>query len=319
MIVDTDKKMHQTRRYRAMTTIETDSIRSLYTPDTFFDEWSPCVTTAWSRVIDSKKHILQSEWKHLGNESSYVFEVPEKAIHGSLFLDQGRAYFRDYHKGRLSKMNIRSSLKSMNILGAFWVPHQQRIIIHDAFMEEGQSICESVFTSRWKSLARILEHVEQDIVMQGCSIEVIQHEETNALTSQTVTIVLQPNTGLATVIHSIPAELINIAQQKPSPVLLEAVPESQQKIIVQMLPTESEKPINVSTKKNGNMYIKKHSRLSGPEAYQLFCDEDELGMPCIQSLSMIVAVRNKLKESDIVNVVANWNKNLDAYEIVKVM
>jgi hypothetical protein len=325
-------KMQQ-KRYPAMITVENDSIKSMYTPDTFFDDWSPCVTTSWSRVYDSKTRSIRSEWSHLNTKTQYyTFEIPEKAIHGCLFLDAGKAYFRDYHKGRLSELRIRSSTKGLNILGAFWIPHEQRIILHDVFMQESHSICESVFTKRWDSLAAIASMIEQDEQLQGFTLEIapiqravneVAGEDNSCFNSSdetagkkntktgavdeaqpTTGIILQPNTGLATIIHSIP--MINTSATSPvKPVT--NITNSKQEV----------KPDSISII---NVYLSKHSKLSGPESFQLLSIDDnkDLGMPCIQSLALIQKVRTMLKDTDKILVEVKWNKNLNAYSVVAI-
>jgi hypothetical protein len=321
-------KMQQHKRYPAMITVENESIKNMYTPDTFFDEWSPCVTTSWTRIYDTKLNTIRSEWNHLNTKIQYyVFEIPEKAIHGCLFLDSGKSYFRDYHKGRLSQLRIRSSVKGLNILGAFWIPHEQRIIIHDAFMENGHSICESVFTKRWESLSNIVSMIEQDEQLQGFVIDIapiqravneVAGEDLACFSSTdesagkrniktrpvdeeppTYGIILQPNTGLATIIHSIPNKLPSTVSAKP-------------KVDVVGL-------TKVDTNTSLEVYLSKHSKLSGPESFQLWSkDAKDLGMPCIQSLSLIQKVRALLKNTDKILVEVKWNKNLNAYSVVAI-
>jgi hypothetical protein len=353
----------QHKRYPAMITVENDSIKSMYTPDTFFDEWSPCVTTSWSRVYDNKTKSVRSEWSHLNTKTQYyTFEIPEKAIHGCLFLDSGKAYFRDYHKGRLSQLRIRSSVKGLNILGAFWIPHEQRIILHDVFMKEGQSICESVFTKRWDSLESIISMIEQDEQLQGFTLEIApvkmavneaagkdftyfsSPDETagrkNTRTgpvdeaSSTSGIILQPNTGLAIIIHSIPnmseSTPMNPAHNMAAINVIKNITNKPDTIsvgpdAVYVKPdTISVKPDTISVKPDTtsslNVYLSKHLKLFGPESFQLWSKDDnkDLGMPCIQSLGLIQKVRTLLKNTDKILVEVKWNKNLNAYSVLSI-
>jgi hypothetical protein len=223
------------RKYSAMTPVENANFSSIYAPEIYFDEWTPCITVPWSRLYNDKTGALKPEWEHLNSSAStyFPFNVPEKAIHGLLFIDNGKVFFKDHHKGRLSQARIRNSLKGMNIFGAFWVPHQQLIILHDIYMHESTSLCEEVFTSRWQYLAKAVTHIENDESLQGFTLSIAIgttnenagsqssgkwpiHEvagrnsyqrPANEENAGSFCMILQPNTGLAIVIHSIPASI----------------------------------------------------------------------------------------------------------------
>jgi hypothetical protein len=322
--------LKMSRKYSAMTPVENANVSSIYAPDIYFDEWTPCITAPWSRLYNEKTRSLQPEWVHLDSSSStyFLFKIPEKAIHGLLFIDNGKVFFKDHHKGRLSQARIRNSLKGMNIFGAFWIPHQQLLILHDIYMHESQSICEEVFTNRWQILANTLAHVENDEALQGFTLSIAagtinenasnEHITTSPVSENagrkyhgrstnenhvaTNCMILQPNTGLATVIHSIPVSLDKTA------------------IITVAAATAVSVKKDTDDKMEGEAFITKHTKFNGPESFQIWSviDNKDLGMPCIQSLKMIQEVRIKLKETDKFVVNVKWNKNLSSYEVVSI-
>jgi hypothetical protein len=325
------------KKYLAMTPVENVNFSSIYTPEIYFDEWTPCITVPWSRLYNDKTCSLQSEWTHLNSKSStyFLFKIPEKAIHGLLFIDNGKVFFKDHHKGRLSQARIRNCLKGMNIFGAFWIPHHQSLILHDIYMHESTSQCEEVFITRWQILAKALTYIENDNHLQGFTLSVaagiidenaenentlkkpvneIDDSENTSIKSNneaagkykniravnethrdaTTCLILQPNIGLATIIHSIPAGI--------------------------------EQPINLKNNKVINdkiecdALITKHTKFNGPESFQIWSvyENKDLGMPCIQNLKLLQQVCTKLKEIDKFIVNIKWNKNLNSYEVLSI-
>jgi hypothetical protein len=318
-----------TKKYMAMVPVIQEgnnvNFSSIYAPEIFFDEWSPCVTCSWSRIYNEKTRSLQPDWSHINSSTTtyFTFKIPEKAIHGLLFLDNGSVYFRDHYKGRLSSLRIRNTLKGMNILGAFWVPHQQRLIIHDLYMQNSISICEEVYTERWNKLETTLASVENDEHFQGFSLQIAEAVNENAgdfigsvgtinEEGDTFGMILQPNVGLAFVIHSIPVNVLNVFGHSVKSANANAT-------------------ANANANANGiftgnpgktetEAYITKHSKFNGPESFQLWDirDESDLGMPCIQNLKLIQSVRAKLKEINKFAVKVKWNKNLNSYEVTEI-
>lgn len=299
---------------------------SIYTPDIYFDDWVPCITVPWSRIYNDNLRKLQPEWEHLDKKISpnFAFPIPEKAIHGLLFIDGGKCFFRDHHKGRLSQLRIRNCLKGMNILGAFWVPHQQLIIVHDIYMKESMSVCEEMFTSRWQLLAKAIAFIENDPSLQGFTLTIVKsisdedageisanfrpiNEDSGSATSGGV--ILQPNVGLATVIYGIPIEKHTPSQKN-----------NEREHRNTIIKTTNLHADATTIKEINNAYITKHSKFNGPESFQLWSMEtnEDYGMPCIQSLKLIQLVRNKLKECDKCIVEIKWNKNLNSYEVVSI-
>lgn len=295
-----------------MIPVENANFSSIYAPEIYFDEWTPCITLPWNRLYNEKSHCLQPEWAHLNSSSSnyFLFQIPDRAIHGLLFIDNGKVFFKDHHKGRLSQARIRNSLKGMNIFGAFWVPHQQRLIIHDIYMHESQSLCEEVFTHRWQVLGKALAHIENDDTLQGFNLTVVDGKEyenagrnsherpANETKTPTQCMILQPNTGLAVVVHSIPVELGK----------------------TKTIESNKNDATTADVKMECEAFITKHTKFNGPESFQIWsiADNKDLGMPCIQSLKMIQEVRNKLKETNKFIVNVRWNKNLNSYEVVEI-
>jgi hypothetical protein len=336
------KHQKMPKKYLAMTAVENDSISGIYTSDTFFEDWTPCVTTSWSRSVvkGGNTPSLTSEWSHLNKADAtyYLFQIPEKAIHGLLFIDNGKTYFRDHYKGRLSKLRLRNCLKGMNIFGAFWIPHRQELILHDIYMQESQSVCEEVFDNRWKIMDKTLAGVENDEGLQGFILRVAgtlgedagrkthdvdSSSETagkkshnfgpaHEISPETTTIILQPNTGLATVIHSIPLAILE-------PVIIPSVSIHMKK---EVIPESAKIQIEETSKTNNatTAYIMKHPKFNGPESFLLTTSENEdLGMPCIQSLKLINFVRNKLKSENKFMVNIKWSKTLNSYEVISVI
>ena len=361
-----DKKPHKPQhRYPAMTPVDNDSIKSQYTPDTFFDDFTPCITVAWDKASrgGTSAPQLAKAWEHLNSSTQpyYIFEIPERAIHGFLYLDKGEAYFRDYHKGRLSHLRLRyqPTATGTAILSAFWVPHQQRLIIHDAFMFRGKSLTEQVFTTRWKSIQAILAAIEEDRAFQGFRLEVLYPVNEapaidsenhvpgpagEATTSENMSsgpageavanknmrrgpagevaavafgLIFQPNTGIATVIHSIPIELLSLTENKqPTTILKRPVPKS---IDNDRVMVDNTVALNEKNHKTGIFILRKHTKFTGPESFQLFQGEEDVGMPSIQSLSMVKAIREKLAKSTEISVKAQWNKHINNYSIIEVL
>lgn len=301
-------QQRMSKKYSAMSTVENANFSSIYTPEIYFDDWTPCINLAWNRLYNEKTRTLQPEWAHLNSTTTsyFLLQIPERAIHGLLFIDNGKVFFRDHYKSRLSQARIRNSLKGMNIFGAFWVPHQQRLILHDIYMHESQSLCEEVFTNRWESLAKSLAHIENDESMQGFTLSIAAgtinenageqfcKKSMNEASNNATSMILQPNMGLAVVIHSIPVGI--------------------------------EKAVNIIGNKMCDdkiedcVYITKHTKFNGPESFQIWSaiDNKDLGMPCIQSLKMIQDIRARLKETDKCLVNIKWNKHLNSYEVVSI-
>jgi hypothetical protein len=299
--------MDEKYKYTAMTSVENESIKDKYTPDTFFDEWTPCITSSWSNIYDAQKKKLRLEWAHLDKPAGevFVFPIPEKVIHGCLFLDNGQAYFRDYHKGRLSKLRIRYKWSGHNIhiLGAFWSPYQQKLIVHDMFMYDGYSLCEKSFKDRWASMKKFIElDYEQDKYMQGFQLNIASADDFPKK-GDTYGVLYQPNIGLATIIHSIPMAMA--VQKAPEPV---SVPTSTS--------TSNPTPTVSKPRELAKFDLRKHKKFSGPEAFQLWNAEEDLGMPSIQSLSLTKAIREKLLQAETISVSAKWNKDLSSYEVL---
>jgi hypothetical protein len=300
------------KKYSAMKQIDNANFSSIYTSEIYFDDWAPCVTCPWSRIYNNKSKTLQPEWQHLNSKEGthFLFQIPEKGIHGLLFIDNGKTYFRDHYKSRLSQLRIRNSLKGMNILGAFWIPHKQLLIIHDIYMYNSQSICEEVFTNRWKKLEEATTFIEADDVYQGFTLRTAEAlnedagdlQTSGATNEESATVIFQPNSGLATVIHSIPVGVAKVT------------------VKTQTVSSPTVKEIKADDKIEGEVYISKHSKFNGPESFQLWSIKEnvDLGMPCIQSLKLIQAVRNALKSEDKIRVNVIWNKNLNSYEVMSI-
>ena len=314
-----EPRSNMTKKFAAMKPEENANVTSIYTSDIYFDEWSPCVTCSWSRIYNEKTRSLQPDWAHINSSTAtyFAFKIPEKAIHGLLFLDNGAVYFRDHYKGRLSSLRIRNAIKGMNILGAFWVPHQQRLIVHDIYMYNSSSICEEVYTERWKKLEAALASVENDEHFQGFSLQIAEavNEDTGDFSASsgrdnegaaagTFGMILQPNVGLAFVIHSIPVAMLDGFG-------------SAAKVVTGNTSREGS---SGSGKTETEACVTKHSKFNGPESFQLWNirDGSDLGMPCIQSLKLIQSVRAKLKETPKFVVKVKWNKNLNSYEVTEI-
>lgn len=310
--------MDERYKYTAMTSVENESIKDKYTPDTFFDEWTPCITSSWSNVYDTQKKTLRLEWAHLDKPAGelFVFPIPEKIIHGCLFLDNGQAYFRDYHKGRLSKLRIRYKWSGHNIhiLGAFWSPYQQKLIVHDMFMYDGNSLCEKSFKDRWASMKKFIElDYEQDKYMQGFQLNIASVDDFPKK-GDTYGVLYQPNIGLATIIHSIP--MTTAVQSAPVAVAV-SVPVTNIKVVHTPAPTQTlSSTTTLKSKELAKFDLRKHKKFSGPEAFQLWNAEEDLGMPSIQSLSLTKAIREKLLQAETISVSAKWNKDLSSYEVL---
>jgi hypothetical protein len=81
-------------------------------------------------------------------------------------------------------------------------------------------------------------------------------------------------------------------------------------------PTSTSTPIISKPRELAKFDLRKHKKFSGPEAFQLWNAEEDLGMPSIQSLSLTKAIREKLLQAETISVSAKWNKDLSSYEVL---
>ncbi len=270
--------------------------RKVYSPEYHFGaSWAPVTNISYSK-LDIKS--LKSN-TYL-SEGAFQFGLPGLAIGGILWLDNNRIFFTDLRKGQISTLRLRVS-PHLNFcaLGAYWLPREERLVIHDIYKYGGQNTFSSLsFSERWTLLGQVVSMIQQDIDLQGFTIELANllpvgigsFEESEIL-------VIQPQKAGARSmrIHGFPV-----------------VPAVDQPVV-----TDATVPPERSTNTTASqLWITKDIIRSGPEAYILIDDTGETcGVPAIQGLAVSQSVRNGLVKDTRLRVRVRWNVHFGRYEV----
>ncbi len=297
---------------QAMTMLEEtdfqENERKTYSPEYQFGHaWTPVQNISYSK--QQPANIMSSL-----AEGGYVTNFPELSIGGVLWIDNNRIFFTDLRKGRTSTLRLRVSAGlPFCALGAFWIPREERLVIHDVYKFGGKNMWKNMnFSERWNELGKIVEKISQDTEFQGFTLELMDakplHEAATTDLSGPIVWIQPEAAGARSLrIFGMPAaaEATNATEE---------------------VKIASIKQYDVTVKNTGittatELLIGKDPVRMGPEAYRLWnADGEDAGQPAIQKLTVSQAIRSALANSgkDRVSVSVRWNVGFGRYEVLSV-
>ena len=239
------------------------------------------------------------------SDGGYIMSLPDLAIGGILWLDNGRVFFTDLRKGRISSLRLRVKAGlPFCALGAFWIPREERLVIHDIYKFGGKNLWKTTaFSERWKQLEAVAVGVAQDVDFQGFTLELANLVQVGEAAPEAVggpVVWIQPQKAGARAIriHAVPSIKAEDTNKK----------------------TQSITPTSVSVSSPvvyTELFVAKDPVRMGPEAYRLYTQGNEdCGQPAIQKLSVSQAIRNALAKQDRAKVDVRWNVSFGRYEVL---
>jgi hypothetical protein len=298
---------------QAMTMLEEtdfqENERKTYSPEYQFGHaWTPVQNISYSK---QQPAIIMNSLA----EGGYIANFPELAIGGVLWIDNNRIFFTDLRKGRTSTLRLRVSAGlPFCALGAFWIPREERLVIHDVYKFGGKNLWKSMkFSERWSELGKIVGKISQDAEFQGFTLELMNakplHEAAATDMSGPIAWIQPEAAGVRSLrIFGMPAATPTAA---PAP----APAETQNHVM-----TTTTLQVSSSTTASELLIGKDPVRI-GPEAYRLWSPNGEdAGQPAIQKLSVSQAIRTALVNcgKDKVAVAVRWNVSFGRYEVLNV-
>ena len=277
--------------------------RKVYSPEYHFGHgWIPTSNMSYSKI-----DIKSMKTNTYMSEGAYYFGLPGLAIGGVLWIDNNRIFFTDLRKGQISTLRLRVSAHlPFCALGAYWLPREERLIIHDIYKYGGQMLWQSMkFSDRWSVLGEVIRDIRQDTDIQGFSLELADLRSVLGSAEELVEseiLVIQPQkVGARSFrIHGFP--VTTGPAHPPTP--------SQQEV------SEVAKEHTINTTAT-QLWISKDTIRSGPEAYILVDDSGEsCGVPAIQGLAASQTIRNGLVKERRMRVRVRWNVNFGRYEVL---
>ena len=143
--------------------------RKVYSPEYHFGpSWTPTTNMAYSKL--DTKSLKSNPYM---SEGAYCFGLPGLAIGGVLWIDNNRIFFTDLRKGQISTLRLRVSQHlPFCALGVYWLPREERLVIHDIYKYGGQNVWASMnFSDRWSLIGQVVNMIRQDNSLQGFSME----------------------------------------------------------------------------------------------------------------------------------------------------
>lgn len=278
--------------------------RKVYSPEYHFGpSWIPTTNMAYSKL-----DITGLRNNPYMSEGAYCFGLPGLAIGGILWLDNNRIFFTDLRKGQISTLRLRVSQHlPFCALGAYWLPREERLVIHDIYKYGGQNVWMGMsFSNRWSLIGQVVSMIRQDSDIQGFTLEMADLSTITAQSSfgDSEILVIQPQKAGARSfrIHGFPGPVA-----PPAPA---AVPTAS---VVESTSSASELTMNTTA---SQLWILKDTIRSGPEAYILVDDSGKsCGVPAIQGLAVSQAVRVGLVREGRLRVKVRWNVHFGRYEV----
>lgn len=271
--------------------------RKVYSPEYHFGHsWTPTTNMSYSKI-----DVAGLKANSYMSDGAYCFGLPGLAIGGVLWIDNNRIFFTDLRKGQISTLRLRVSVNlPFCALGVYWLPREERLIIHDIYKYGGincwQSMC---FSDRWAKLEQVVNMIHQDADLQGFTLETAcMHRSSFEEEEGFEILVIQPQKAGARAfrIHGFPAVASTAAP-------VATLPEN----------SCSERTMNTTA---SQLWIMKDNIRSGPEAYILVDKSGEsCGVPAIQGLAVSQAVRSGLIKESRLSVRVRWNVNFGRYEV----
>jgi hypothetical protein len=276
--------------------------RKVYSPEYHFgSSWIPVTNIPYSKLdIKSMKSNTYL------SEGAFHFGLPGLAIGGILWIDNNRIFFTDLRKGQISTLRLRVSPHlPFCALGAYWLPREERLIIHDIYKYGGQNTFASLtFSDRWTKLGQVVSMIRQDVDLQGFTVELANIQPVGvSLEEEKEILVIQPQkVGARSMrIHGFPVPVVSPPAAEP--------------LMNVAVTTQEVKEYSANTTAS-QLWITKDVIRSGPEAYILVDDSNETcGVPAIQSLAVSQSVRNGLVKDVRLRVRVRWNVHFGRYEV----
>ncbi len=256
--------------------------RKVYSPEYHFgDAWAPTTSLPFNKANTLSTNTYLSE-------GAYTFGLPGLAIGGVLWIDNNRIFFTDLRKGQLSTLRLRVSMHlPFCALGAYWLPREERLVIHDIYKYGGKNTWQNMkFSERWSLLGHVVKEIRQDTALQGFTLEMAEL----GIGEACEIVVVQPEKAGARSfrIHGLPA---TVAPAQAAATATQAQTLQQ-------------------------LWVAKDSLRTGPEAYMLLDESGAAcGAPAIQGLAVSQAIRNGLAKAEKVLVKVRWNNHFGKYEV----
>lgn len=262
--------------------------RKVYSPEYHFgNAWTSTTSMPYAKMstLASNPYLA---------EGAYSFGLPGLAIGGVLWIDNNRIFFTDLRKGQISTLRLRvSPHMPFCALGAYWLPREERLVIHDIYKFGGENVWQNMkFSERWCRLGQLQKMILQDVDLQGFTLELA---DLGNVVDGTEIMIIQPEKAGARSfrIHGIPAEAAVAAAPSVVPEVTEQ---------------------NTSATQ---LWIAKDVGRTGPEAYILLdAGGVHCGIPAIQGLAISQAIRNGLMKAEKFQVRVRWNVHFGRYEVL---
>jgi hypothetical protein len=273
--------------------------RKVYSPEYHFGaSWTPVTNISYAKL-----DIKSLKTNTYMSEGAFCFGLPGLAIGGILWIDNNRVFFTDFRKGQISTLRLRVSPHlPFCALGAYWLPREERLVIHDIYKYGGQTIWSSAgFAERWSKLGQVVGMIRQDVDLQGFTMELANLRPIGGSVEESEVLIIQPQkAGARTLrIHGFPVAPV-------APVA---------SVTAEQVPTETVKDCSANITAS-QLWITKDLGRSGPEAYILVDDSGEsCGVPAVQGLAVSQGVRNGLVKDTRLRVRVRWNVHFGRYEV----
>jgi hypothetical protein len=268
--------------------------RKVYSPEYHFgNSWTPTTSLPYAKAGGLVSNTYLSE-------GAVAFGLPNLAIGGVLWIDNNRIFFTDLRKGQISTLRLRvSSHLPFCAIGAFWLPREERLVIHDIYKYGSEDIWISrKFSERWVVLGKVIKMISEDTDFQGFKLDFPDFTSTDG-----EVLIVQPEKAGARSfrIHGAPSAASAAATDIP--------------ITVATAATAAEVAVGSTTATQ--LWIAKDPLRSGPEAYILLDNSGaQQGVPAIQGLTASQAVRTGLAKASKVHVRVRWNVHFGRYEVL---
>ena len=267
--------------------------RKVYSPEYHFGHsWTPATSLPYAKAGGLASNTYLSE-------GAVGFGLPSLAIGGILWIDNNRIFFTDLRKGQISTLRLRvSSLLPFCAIGAFWLPREERLVIHDIYKYGSEDLWSShKFSQRWVILGKLIKMITEDTEFQGFKLDFPDFSSANG-----EVLIIQPEKAGARSfrIHGAP---VPVPVHVPVPV-----------------PVVADLPVTPTAEVATQLWITKDVLRSGPEGYILIDDTGApQGVPAIQGLAASQAVRTGLAKATKVRVRVRWNVHFGRYEVLALL
>lgn len=271
--------------------------RKVYSPEYHFgNSWAPTISLPYSKAASLSSNSYLSE-------GAVAFGLPGLAIGGILWIDNNRIFFTDQRKSQISTLRLRVSPHlPFCALGAYWLPREERLIIHDIYKYGSDDLwINCKYSERWAKMSNVIKMIYEDTDLQGFVLSFPKFGEDN----KAEVLIVQPEKAGARSfrIHGAPLSTVTATT---------AAKVSVNEEVDIMKQTSS----TTATQ----LYIAKDSLRTGPEAYVLLDTNNNVqGVPAIQGLATSQAIRIGLARAAKVQVRVRWNVGFGRYEVLSLL